>query len=358
MHLLNTSLQVSNCHCIVVGSNSTALSLAGWLVQHDAHVTLFGSQQAEQAHITCIDREVTEDDINDCWLVVASSSDPETNKQLQNLCNKNSRFCYCIDDPQQSSWQVNESQPLQSRVALVGAGPGDPELLTLRALRLIRQADVIVYDRLVSKPIMDCCNPLAEFIYAGKAKADHTMQQETINDLLVRLARRPAKVVRLKGGDPFIFGRGGEEIETLAEQQVPFEVVPGITAANGCAAFAGIPLTHRDYAQSCVFVTGHLRNGEINLNWQGLVVPYQTVVVYMSLSGLEKICQALIQHGRDANTPAALIQQGTQPQQKVYVSTIKDLPTLIAQNEVTAPTLMIIGEVVQLHDKLDWFLAD
>ena len=135
-------------------------------------------------------------------------------------------------------------------------------------------------------------------------------------------------------------------------------MVPGITAANGCAAFAGIPLTHRDYAQSCVFVTGHLRNGEINLNWQGLVVPYQTVVVYMSLSGLEKICQALIQHGRDANTPAALIQQGTQPQQKVYVSTIKDLPTLIAQNEVTAPTLMIIGEVVQLHDKLDWFLAD
>lgn len=357
MDLLSTSLLLKDRHCIVVGNNAESVRLANWLIQHQARVTLYGESPKPIAGITYAAGPVTKADLDDCYLVIACSDEQATNEKLLQWCEQKSCFCYSIDHPQQSSWQINQARPKQSNVALVGAGPGDPELLTLRALRLIRQAEVIVYDRLVSKPILACCNPIAEFIYAGKAKADHTLEQETINHLLVRLAQRPANVVRLKGGDPFIFGRGGEEIETLADHQVPFEVVPGITAASGCAAFAGIPLTHRDYAQSCVFVTGHLRNGEVNLNWQDLAVPHQTVVVYMSLTGLDKICSSLIQHGRAPETPAALIQQGTHPQQKVYVSTIKDLPVLIATKPVTAPTLLIIGEVVKLRDKLDWFDA-
>ncbi len=240
-------------------------------------------------------------------------------------------------------------------VSLVGAGPGDPELLTIRAFKLIQSANVIVYDRLVSKPIIDLCNPAAEMIYAGKAMANHTLQQESINELLADLALKHESVVRLKGGDPFIFGRGGEEIETLAEKKIPFQVVPGITAASGCAAFSGIPLTHRDHAQSCIFVTGHLRNGEVNLDWKDLVAPHRTVVVYMGLTGLEKICESLIRYGRSPETPAALIQQGTQSKQRVFTSTLEGLPTLVAQSEVSAPTLLIIGGVVSLKDKLEWF---
>lgn len=242
-----------------------------------------------------------------------------------------------------------------SLVSLVGAGPGDPDLLTIRALKLIQSADVIVYDRLVSEPILSLCNPEAEMVYAGKAKANHSLPQESINELLASLASQHESVVRLKGGDPFIFGRGGEEIETLAERKIPFQVVPGITAASGCAAYSGIPLTHRDHAQSCIFVTGHLQNGEINLEWQDLVVPHRTVVVYMGLTGLDKICQTLIKHGRSPKTPAALVQRGTQPQQRVLKGSLLDLPEIVARSKVSAPTLLIIGEVVSLEDKLAWF---
>lgn len=242
-----------------------------------------------------------------------------------------------------------------SLVSLVGAGPGDPDLLTIRALTLIQDADVIVYDRLVSEPILALCNPKAEMIYAGKAKSNHSLPQESINELLADLALKHHSVVRLKGGDPFIFGRGGEEIETLAERNIAFQVVPGITAASGCAAYSGIPLTHRDHAQSCIFVTGHLQNGEINLEWKDLVVPHRTVVVYMGLTGLDKICGTLIKHGRSAETPAALIQRGTQPQQRVIKGTLADLPAIVAQSQVSAPTLLIIGEVVTLENKLAWF---
>ena len=203
--------------------------------------------------------------------------------------------------------------------------------------------------------IRDRCNTEAEFVYAGKARANHALPQNSINALLVELAGKYERVVRLKGGDPFIFGRGGEEIETLADQQVAFEVVPGITAASGCAAFSGIPLTHRDHAQSCIFVTGHLRNGTINLNWQELTDPQQTIVVYMGLTGVDAICRALVDHGRSAQTPAALIEQGTKPQQRVLASTLRDLPELVARSDVSAPTLLIIGGVVSLRDKLKWF---
>jgi uroporphyrin-III C-methyltransferase/precorrin-2 dehydrogenase/sirohydrochlorin ferrochelatase len=241
-------------------------------------------------------------------------------------------------------------------VHLVGAGPGDPDLLTLRALRLMQEADVVVYDRLVSPEIMRLVRKDADRIYAGKQRSQHAMPQEEINQLLARLAKAGKRVVRLKGGDPFIFGRGGEEIETLLEQGVAFQVVPGITAASGCAAYAGIPLTHRDYAQSCLFVTGHLQDGSIiDLDWRQLALPRQTLVIYMGLQGLEPICSALVQHGCSPDLPAALIQQGTTPCQQVIVGTLKTLPAEVRRMEVKAPTLIIVGHVVNLRKKLAWF---
>lgn len=252
-----------------------------------------------------------------------------------------------------------ENPPATGCVFLIGAGPGDPELLTLRAARLLGKAEVVVYDHLVSPAVLDFVPPTAERIYAGKRRNEHTLRQEQINALLVRLAHEGKQVVRLKGGDPFIFGRGGEELQALAKAGVAFEVVPGITAASGVSNYAGIPLTHRDYAQTCLFVTGHLKETNdfvsADLDWSALARPRQTVVIYMGLSGLTDICRQLMAHGLAADWPIAIVQDGTLASQKVLVGTLTDLPERAKAAGLTSPCLIIVGEVVKLHAELAWF---
>ncbi len=250
---------------------------------------------------------------------------------------------------------ANPDQKNIGEVWLIGAGPGDPDLLTFRALRLMQQADVVLYDRLVSEEILNLTRRDADRVYVGKKRAEHAVPQGDINQLLVDLAKEGKNVVRLKGGDPFIFGRGGEEIELLAANDVPFQIVPGITAASGCATYAGIPLTHRDHSQSCLFVTGHLKNGTVDLNWELLSTPNQTVVIYMGLVGLPTICEKLIQHGVSGDMPIALVQQGTTQNQHVFTGTLSTMNDKIAGKNVQAPTLIIVGSVVSLHSSLAWF---
>jgi len=451
-------LELSGRRVLVVGANENATRRAHGLAECGAQVILVDPQATQHAHdaVTTLRRDFISTDLDECWLVVCASSNPQQNTDILQLCSDRQIFCNVVNETKTSSYIVpaivdrsplliaittggvapvlaravktklesiipiaysrltsvvgryqetiktkfsNRAEranfwhqlingpvaelafhfdeerfepelkqlvnavdnPLDVNkvgfVSLVGAGPGDPDLLTFRALRLIQSADVLVYDRLVSESILKLRRHDAELVYAGKAKSAHTLPQTSINQLLVDLAVDGKNVVRLKGGDPFIFGRGGEEIETLAQNGIKFQVVPGITAASGCAAFAGIPLTHRDHAQSCIFVTGHLQNGNINLNWQELRDPTQTIVVYMGLTGIEMICDSLIRHGRSADTPTALIEQGTTPDQRVHTSTLADLPDLVATTKISPPTLLIIGGVVSLRDRLQWFEA-
>lgn len=246
-------------------------------------------------------------------------------------------------------------QPAQGEVYLVGAGPGDPDLLTFRALRLMQQADVVLYDRLVAPEIVEMCRRDADRIYVGKAASNHSLPQEQINARLVELAWEGKRVLRLKGGDPFIFGRGGEEIEELAQNGIPFQVVPGITSASGCSSYSGIPLTHRDYAQSVRFVTGHPKDGNLNLPWDELVSTTQTVVFYMGLGTLPDIARHLVANGRSEDTPVAVIERGTTPQQRVIIGRLGNIALRIAEEKVESPSLIIVGEVVALKERLAWF---
>ena len=248
-----------------------------------------------------------------------------------------------------------QDKKVEGQVYLVGAGPGDPDLLTFRALRLMQKADVVVYDRLVSPQILELVRRDAEKIYVGKAKSNHTLPQGDINQLMVDEAKKGNRVVRLKGGDPFIFGRGGEEIQTLIQHGIDFQVVPGITAASGASSYAGIPLTHRDHAQSVVFATGHLKNGTIDLNWPALAQKNQTAVFYMGLTGLPIICEKLIEHGLDANTPIALVQSATTEKQAVLTGTLSNIVAKQEEAQLQPPTLIIVGSVVSLLDELNWY---
>ena len=256
------------------------------------------------------------------------------------------------------AWMTCRAEPRQASVALVGAGPGDPELLTLRALRLLSQADAVVYDQLVATEVLDFVPPRARRVYAGKKRGQHALPQDEINALLVRLAREGLRVVRLKGGDPYVFGRGGEEAQALAEAGIAFEVVPGVTAACGVAACAGIPLTHRDHAQSCLFVTGHLKDGSADLDWPALARARQTVVIYMGLGALAHICDQLQRHGLAADHPAAVVQQGSTADQRVVAGTLATLPDLVAAAGLASPCLTVVGTVVTLRAQLDWFGRD
>ncbi len=246
-------------------------------------------------------------------------------------------------------------QPPPGEVYLVGTGPGDPDLLTFRALRLMQQADVVLYDRLIGDGILNLVRRDARRVYVGKLKNNHTVSQEEISKMLIDLAKQGKRVLRLKGGDPFVFGRGGEEIEALSENGIAFQVVPGVTAANGCAAYAGIPLTHRDHAQACVFVTGHEKDGELNLNWESLIQPRQTVVLYMGLSSLDAITRGFLSHGANPATPAAVIENGTRAGQRVITGTLESLLDKTAMASIKSPALIIVGSVVSLREKLSWF---
>lgn len=241
------------------------------------------------------------------------------------------------------------------KVWLIGAGPGDPDLLTVKAARLIAQADALVYDHLVGEGIMDLARSDARLIYAGKEASKHTLPQGSINQLLVDLAREGLSVVRLKGGDPFIFGRGGEELETLVASDIPFEVIPGVTAAAGCAAYSGFPLTHREHAQALTFVTGHLKDGSVNLDWPALARPCHTIVFYMGIGAAAEICRQMISHGLPPTTPAAVVRNGTLPDQQTLLATLGTLPERINESEIKPPALIIVGSVVSLHEKLSWF---
>lgn len=240
-------------------------------------------------------------------------------------------------------------------VFIVGAGPGDPGLMTLKAAECLKKADVVVYDRLVSDEILNMVPAHAEKIFAGKAARDHFMPQDEINQTLVDLAKQNKTVVRLKGGDPFIFGRGSEEALVLAEHGIEFEIVPGITASAGCGAYAGIPLTHRGMATGVRFVTGHCREGQhLDLNWQSLADPNTTLVIYMGLINVEKISGELIQAGLAADTPAAAIERGTTADQRTILTTLERLPDCIKRAELKAPSLLIIGKVVDLANTIGW----
>lgn len=252
-----------------------------------------------------------------------------------------------------ASW--NEAERSKGSVFLIGAGPGDPELMTIRGQRLLQRADVVLYDRLIPTRLLDLVRREAELVYVGKQAKSHVVSQQTIGELLVAHAQAGKCVARLKGGDPFVFGRGGEELHDLIQAGVDFQVVPGISAANGCAAYAGIPLTHRDHATGVSFWTGHMKDGELKLPWEQMSVTHHTHVIFMGLKSLPLIAEQLCLHGMSPVTPAAMISAGTTPAQKVCVGTIGDLPQRAELAGLPSPALLVVGDVVGLHEQMSWY---
>ena len=370
--------------CLVIGGGDIAFRKINLLIKAQAKVDCLSplfcegiTNLSQNGDVNLIQKRFESDDIKDYAIIIASTDDSSVNALISKSAKKARIPVNVVDSPELSSFimpsivdrspviiavssagkaPVLSSEIELGEVYLVGAGPGDPDLLTFKALRLIQQADVVLYDRLVSKGVMELVRRDSELIYVGKkGGSQESTRQIDINDQLVELAKSGKRVCRLKGGDPFIFGRGGEEIESLSEHGIPFQVVPGITAASGCSSYAGIPLTHRDYSQSCRFVTAHLKNGTTNLPWDEFVIDQQTIVFYMALSGANYICQKLMEHGMDKDMPIAIIEKGTMPEQKVYISSLTKLPDLLATEDIHAPTLMIVGEVVKLNEKLNWY---
>ncbi|WP_366941587.1 uroporphyrinogen-III C-methyltransferase [uncultured Kushneria sp.] len=366
MELLSLQFDPRHLDAHLIGAGQTALMMARQFQGLDLALTLHGEMMPALATLAREEGWRCVDDMpqtGQLWVVATGSATEDA--RWAKTAHQRHIGVYVPACPELSTVRL----PVRTRVltpetpnalrrghvSLVGAGPGDPGLLTLRALERLREADVVIHDRLVSPEILALANPQARRLYVGKARSAHSVPQEGINQSLVDWARGGYQVVRLKGGDPFIFGRGGEELQALAAAKLSFEVVPGITAATGISAYTGIPLTHRDHAQSVRFVTGHLRNGTCDLDWQTLAAPGQTLVFYMGLGTLGTLCEQLIQHGLSGSTPIALIEQGTTARQRLHTGTLENLPGRLADLKAAPPTLIIVGEVVNLHETLGWF---